>query len=110
MELRWGWKSSTRSLLRVKHVSSTYLFQKWGGVGGEGGDGGRNEGSGLYIFHFKVGYHYRKQGTHGCGMDLLVKRVVKGKICGIQANSRRVVISPVVSEVQLVREVPPRRR
>ena len=80
----------------------------WGGGGG--GDGGRNEGSGLYIFHCKVGYHYRKQGTHDCGMDLLVKRVVKGKICGIQANSRRVVASPVVSEVRLVREVPPRRR
>ena len=31
IDLRWWWKSSTRSVLRAKHVSSTYPFQKWGG-------------------------------------------------------------------------------
>ena len=66
MELRWQWKSSTRSET---------------GCGGEG-----SGGSGLYIFHYKVGYHYRNWGSHGCAMDLLVKGIAKGKVCGIQAE------------------------
>ena len=31
--LRWLWKSSTRSDLRIQQVSSTYLFQNLGGLG-----------------------------------------------------------------------------
>ena len=47
------------------------------GWGGEG-----SEGSRLYIFHYKVGYHYRNWGSHGCAMDLLVKGIAEGKVCG----------------------------
>ena len=37
----------------------------------------------LYIIQYVVSYLYRNGGTHSCAMDLLVKRVVEGTICGI---------------------------
>ena len=40
----------------------------------------------VYIFYYRVGYHYRNWGSHGCAMDLLVKGIAKGKVCGIQAE------------------------
>ena len=43
-------------------------------------------------------------------MDLLVKEIAKGKVCGIQRKLKEVVISSVVNEVRLVREVSSRRR
>ena len=78
MELRWQWKSSTRSVLRVQHVSSAYIFHKWGGKGKE-----------VTALDFTSFIIWSATTTEIRDPDVAGKRSYNGKIHDIQARYRQ---------------------